>query len=69
VKKVKLQIPEVQHKQELACYPKIRLRKLEEIHICMKKLKVFGQDMGFGSLRGTYGFVGFCWLLIVKPRT
>ena len=39
-KTVKLQIPEVpQHKQDLTCNPEINLRKLEEIHICMKKIK------------------------------
>jgi hypothetical protein len=33
------------------CNPEINLRKLEKIHIYKKKRKVFGQDIGFCSLR------------------
>jgi hypothetical protein len=35
------------------------LRELEEIHIYMKNLKVFGQGIGFGSLRRSVCAVKF----------
>ncbi len=55
-KTVELQIPAVpQYKQDLTCNPKINLRKIEKIQICMKiRKEVFCQDiLGIGSLRRT----------------